>query len=138
MAVFECNLSGPDRDLLSQIDALGLYSTPTNSATRGGSRFVFSSVALSKAITNAVRNSALMKLIEGAELESIPRPAPAADPHAKKQRTKHAQSDAESELSERRKLLPTFVMCNYVFRFNRFSPGDGKFERHLYVTVHIA
>jgi hypothetical protein len=40
---------------LLELDKLGLYVTPLNSAARGGSRFIFSSAELAKALAKALR-----------------------------------------------------------------------------------
>ena len=92
--VFTCKLQGASRDLVKMIPSLDLYTEPLNKATRGGSRFIFHSALLSKALSKAVKSSGLLdKLASG-------------------------------------KLSTSFDFVNYVFRCNKFAPGDGKFAKH--------
>jgi hypothetical protein len=51
MNMIKCKIDGPDAALLLELDKLGLYTTPSNSSTRGGQRFIFSSSTLSQGLT---------------------------------------------------------------------------------------
>lgn len=130
LVAFEAQLTGNDCDLLLQLDQLGLYQRPANSATRGGERFIFSSVVLSNAITEAVKASGLI-----AQLEEKGKPP--VDTSAENLSKKKKVYSQES-LSKPKHAQSEFVMCNYVFRCNRFVPGDGKFEKHLDTPYHDA
>jgi hypothetical protein len=95
--IIKCRLGGADTDLLLQLDSLGLYQKPSNHSTRGGERFVFSSAALSRGLTEAIKSSDVLPSL-----------------------AKTARSGNSS-----------FAFVNYVFRCNRFAPGDAKFQMHL-------
>ncbi len=55
MDIYKTTIGGSSLDLLLQLDQLGLYQKPSNSSTRGGERFIFSSEKLSSALTEAFR-----------------------------------------------------------------------------------
>jgi len=63
MNVFVGKVTGKDVKFLTQLDELGLYQKPSNSSTRGGERFIFSSPTLSKTLTNAIWDSGFLDLL---------------------------------------------------------------------------
>lgn len=60
--VFSCQLSNAS-DLL-RLDELGFYSVPPNAASRGGTRFVFSSATLAAALTQSLRKGAKLAWLD--------------------------------------------------------------------------
>jgi len=52
-------------ELLTQLDGLGLYVEPLNSATRGGQRFIFHAALLADALTQAVRDALPEAMLDG-------------------------------------------------------------------------
>jgi len=68
MEIFTCKLRGEaSAAILKQLSSLDLYIPPLNKSTRGGERFIFQSSLLSKALTEAVRESDLLgEIADGA------------------------------------------------------------------------
>ncbi|MUL44052.1 hypothetical protein FZ103_23295 [Streptomonospora sp. PA3] len=62
---FALRLPGTDRERLRRLDAMDLYVTPLNSASRGGERFIFHSQLLADALTRAVTEGVPEPLLEG-------------------------------------------------------------------------
>lgn len=62
---FALHLPGTDRRRLEDLDALDLYTTPLNAASRGGDRFIFHSALLADALTRAVAESMPQPLLDG-------------------------------------------------------------------------
>ncbi|KAH8660515.1 hypothetical protein BX600DRAFT_514115 [Xylariales sp. PMI_506] len=68
--VWTCKLAGKACDMIQQIPKLDLYVPPLNKSARGGFRFIFHSDHLSKALTEALKNSDILETIHGGKLMS--------------------------------------------------------------------
>ncbi|MEZ4238500.1 MAG: hypothetical protein R3F59_20575 [Myxococcota bacterium] len=62
---FALQASDAARAALSRLDALDLYATPRNAASRGGQRYVFHAAPLAEALTAAVRQALPKALAKG-------------------------------------------------------------------------
>lgn len=104
--IFQLNIKFPNDlyDKLIQLDKLGIYSPVFNSSQRGGSRFIFSSTMLSDLITQSIK--------------SLPNKL-------------NNEIKTNTELKEFYNNLKTLEFVNYVFRYNKFKPGDNKFNSHF-------
>lgn len=89
-------------DILLEIDKMNLYTDPMNSLSRGGKRLIFKSNHLSIILTAAFRECGEKDIFENGEINSI-------------------FPD---------KFFKNFKFINYIFRYNKFTPGDKKFISH--------
>lgn len=153
MDAFTGKLEGKDIEMLLKLDDLGLYQKPSNSATRGGERFIFSSPTLGKSLTSAVKNSSLLARINEVELENLSKDNYGEDEdeygykddddedgdeinvNKEKDEAFYEQLDKTCQqydyLGNKPSVRGRFIMVNPVFRCNRFSPNDSKFHSHM-------
>jgi hypothetical protein len=64
-------LGGESVETLLELDRLGLYVAPLNSAARGGTRFIFSSAALAATLTEALRKAAIKGITDSKQFVSV-------------------------------------------------------------------
>lgn len=62
---FTLDAPAPMKERLSKLDALGLYVTPLNAASRGGQRYIFHSTQLAQSLTAAVKEGLGKSLLGG-------------------------------------------------------------------------
>jgi hypothetical protein len=131
-AVYTFKLGG-SLDVLKELHELDLYAKPLNASTRGGKRAIFHSSALSKALTEAIRNSDFLESLKALRVDEE-ETSQQEDKKAKKAKAKkdkrRAKKKAKNKKEKKAEQSKSFAFVNYVFRLNRFLPKDAKFETH--------
>lgn len=90
------------KESILNIDNLDLYIPPFNATQRGGKRFIFSSNILSNVLTQSIKDVMTQKVVG-------------------------EKSQLFTQLENN---IRSMSFVNYVFRYNKFSPGDKKFNFH--------
>jgi hypothetical protein len=126
--VYSSSLSGSSCEHLLSLDKLGFYVEPLNSTSRGGLRFIFSSVVLADKLSELIRGAAMPCITD-----SFVGVNPGNEKERKGQEFEEEDSLLKRDLAWKKENgFGCKMFLQKVFRMNHFDAGAAKgFEEHL-------